>query len=56
VIRTLSTRPGAQVVSDASPDLVASLHKIIHVFAAQRFETHRAASARIREIFAGKPT
>ena len=52
VIRTLSTRPGAQVVSDASPDLVASLRKIIHVLVAQRFETYRAVSARIREIFA----
>lgn len=52
MIRTLSTRPDAQVVSDASPDLVASLRKIIHVFVAQRFETYRAVSARIREIFA----
>jgi DNA polymerase IV len=53
VIRTLSTRPGAHVESDASPDLVASLRKIIHVFVAQRF-AYRAVSARIREIFAGQ--
>ena len=51
MIRTLSTRPDAQVVSDSSPDLVASLRKFIHVFVA-RFETYRAVSARLREIFA----
>ena len=107
--RTLSIGPDAQVASDASPDLVASLRKVIHVdmdafyasveqrdnpalrgkpvavggaaargvvaaasyearafgvrsaakrkcpeliFVAPRFETYRAISAQIREIFA----
>jgi DNA polymerase IV len=31
VTRTLSIGPDAQVASDASPDLVASLRKVIHV-------------------------